>query len=55
MKVGDLVKHKFSGVGVIINIHGTECYKSDIRVVFMDSGRTYWVKPSWLEVLSENR
>jgi len=59
MKVGDLVKHKLSGVGVIIDIN------SDYRVaphfgvtpygVMYASGSFFWSNPRLLEVISESR
>mgnify|MGYP003153362598 CR=1 FL=1 len=51
MKVGDLVKHKLSGVGVIIGIEASE---SDYRVMFVN-GRRFWVDPRLLELVSESR
>ena len=51
MQVGDLVKHKLSGVGVIISIEASE---SDYRVMFVN-GRRFWVDPRLLEVISASR
>jgi len=51
VKVGDLVKHKFSGVGVIV---GFEASETDYKVMFTNS-RLLWVKSSWLEVISASR
>ena len=51
MKVGDLVKHRLSGVGVIINIEASE---SDYRVLFVN-GRRFWVGRRRLEVISASR
>jgi hypothetical protein len=51
VQVGDLVKHKLSGVGVIIGIEASE---SDYRVMFT-SGILFWVPISSLEVVSASR
>jgi len=51
VKVGDLVKHRLSGVGVIIGIEASE---SDYRVSFVN-GRRFWVGRRRLELISESR
>jgi hypothetical protein len=51
MKTGDLVKHKLSGVGIIIGIEASE---SDYRVMFA-SGELFWVDPRLLEVINASR
>ena len=57
MQVGDLVKHKLSGIGVIINI---DVYghpypaQVDFEVVFT-SGKLFWVDSRMLEVVSASR
>ncbi len=51
LKVGDLVKHRLSGVGVIINIEASE---SDYRVSFVN-GRRFWVGRRRLELISASR
>ena len=63
MQVGDLVKHKLSGVGVIIDIDadykvaradGTSEYATDHRVMYT-SGSLFWTDSRLLEVISESR
>ena len=58
MKVGDLVKHKFSDepwapgyIGVVVYIETSGAN----RVKFFDIGRTQWVNSAWLDALNENR
>jgi len=51
VKVGDLVKHRLSGVGVIIGIEASE---SDYRVLFVN-GELWWVDSRLLEVVSASR
>ena len=56
MKVGDLVEHKLSGAGVIIDIEPAHSDGSDVawRVMFAD-GTFFWVDPRLLEVINESR
>ena len=56
MKIGDLVKHKLSGVGVIISIEASESdYRVMTSLVMFVNGRRFWVDPRLLEVISESR
>lgn len=63
MQVGDLVKHKLSGVGVIIDIdahyrvargNGEYEYATDHRVMYAN-GSLFWTDSRLLEVISESR
>jgi len=62
MKVGDLVKHKLSGLGVIIDIDAD--YKvaranldhaGPAHRVMYTNGRLFWTDSRLLEVISESR
>jgi heat shock protein HspQ len=63
MKIGDLVKHRLHGVGVIIDIdadykvargNGEYEYATDHRVMHAN-GSLFWADSRLLEVISESR
>ena len=58
MKVGDLVKHKFSGVGIIV-CNDTVKNDGDYLVFFPSVAnrlkKTIFARRSFLEVISESR
>ena len=63
MKVGDLVKHKLSGLGIIIDVDadykvarvdGEYEYATDHRVMYAN-GSLFWTDSRLLEVISESR
>ena len=63
MKVGDLVKHKLSGLGIIVDVDADYCiaradgeyeYGTDHRVMYTN-GSLFWTNSHLLEVISESR